>query len=107
MKKLYVIFTAIIIGFPPYVSFAGGGGGDSCNIQLGPGWNLVGSTAGTASVSSLFSDKTKVLTVWKWLSVNRNWAFYTPQPMPMAERPMRRAKATNSLPVLLVAKGFG
>ncbi|MDO8565949.1 MAG: hypothetical protein Q7S04_02055 [Candidatus Moranbacteria bacterium] len=78
MEKLYAIFTAIIIGFSPYVSFAGGGGMDSCNIQLNTGWNLVGSTAGTASVASLFSDKTKVSTVWKWLTPKNTWAFYTP-----------------------------
>lgn len=78
MKKLYVIFTAIIIGFSSYVSFAGGGGENSCHIQLSPGWNLVGSTEGTASVVSLFSDKTKVNTVWKWLTSKNTWAFYTP-----------------------------
>lgn len=78
MKKVYAFCIAFISAFFPGVSFAGGDGANSCNIQLVTGWNLAGSTAGTASVAALFSDKTKVNTVWKWNTVKNNWAFYAP-----------------------------
>ncbi len=48
-------------------------------ISLTKGWNLVGS-GGTQPIpaSSIFGDKTKINTVWKWLSDRSQWAFYAP-----------------------------
>ena len=52
----------------------------SRQIDLVKGWNLVG-TGGTQAISvkDYFGDKSKFVTVWKWLSGFSQWAFYSPQ----------------------------
>ena len=49
-------------------------------LSLSKGWNLVG-TGGKDQLlaSGLFYDKTKIVTVWKWVSTKSTWAFYSPQ----------------------------
>lgn len=56
------------------------------NINLVPGWNLVGNgVEAPINVASTFNDATKVTTVWKWVTTGSTpgmtypaWAFYTP-----------------------------
>ena len=48
-------------------------------LSLSTGWNLVGvGNQQALSVGAVFSDKTKVVSVWKWISNLSQWAFYTP-----------------------------
>ena len=48
-------------------------------LPLGAGWNLVGnSTTVALDVASRLGNALNVNTVWKWLPVKANWAFYTP-----------------------------
>ncbi len=43
------------------------------------GWNLIGNGySGTIDVGSVFGDKSRVISVWKWLADKMAWAFYTP-----------------------------
>lgn len=48
-------------------------------LTLNKGWNLVG-TGGVqaSSVATYFSDSSKVVSVWKWISNKSLWAFYAP-----------------------------
>jgi hypothetical protein len=53
--------------------------GTSAILNLAPAWNLLGnSSQGSLAVATAFNDATKVNSVWKWISVSKRWAFYTP-----------------------------
>ena len=48
-------------------------------LNLGAGWNLVGSGLNAAiDPAATFPDSTKVASVWKWISSTSRWAFYAP-----------------------------
>ena len=48
-------------------------------LNLSQGWNLIGTGGLQAfSVASYFSDSSKVISVWKWISNQSQWAFYAP-----------------------------
>ena len=52
-------------------------------VHLGKGWNLIGSGGKLAwTANSVFSDKNKIITVWKWLGNLSMWEFYTPSMSP-------------------------
>ena len=64
-------------------------------ISLSGGWNLVGvGNQEKVSVGALFSDKTKVVSVWKWISNLSLWAFYAP------------SLSTSELQAYASAKGY-
>jgi hypothetical protein len=49
------------------------------NVELFAGWNLIGNGySGVIDVVSVFSDKSLVTSVWKWLADKAMWAFYAP-----------------------------
>ncbi len=49
------------------------------NVNLLPGWNLIGNGQSNAiTVSSVFGDSSLVNTIWKWIASTGTWAFYTP-----------------------------
>jgi len=48
-------------------------------LNLVSGWNLMGnSSSGAIDVATVFGDRTKVTTVWKWVAATAKWAFYAP-----------------------------
>ncbi|TSA19228.1 MAG: hypothetical protein D4R74_00005, partial [Betaproteobacteria bacterium] len=54
-------------------------GGTTASMSFVSGWNLMGnSSSGAIDVAAVFGDKTKVTTVWKWVSSTSQWAFYAP-----------------------------
>jgi hypothetical protein len=49
------------------------------STSLVTGWNLMGNSSNTNwDVSTVFGDKTKITTVWKWMADSSRWAFYAP-----------------------------
>ncbi len=48
-------------------------------LSLNKGWNLIGTGGVQAfSVGNYFSDSSKVVSVWKWISNQSQWAFFAP-----------------------------
>ena len=48
-------------------------------LSLNKGWNLIGTGGVQAfAVGNYFSDSSKVVSVWKWISNQSQWAFYAP-----------------------------
>ncbi|HLA36217.1 MAG TPA: hypothetical protein VJ001_15245 [Rhodocyclaceae bacterium] len=48
-------------------------------LNLVGSWNLVGnSNDAVLDVAAIFGDKTKVVSVWKWMQSTGRWAFYSP-----------------------------
>jgi hypothetical protein len=44
-----------------------------------PGWNLVGNGYGNPiAISNVLSNKSQVISVWKWDNSKSSWAFYSP-----------------------------
>ena len=49
------------------------------SVSLVKGWNLIGNGLDqTINAATVFSDKTKFTTVWKWIASTSKWAFYAP-----------------------------
>lgn len=49
------------------------------DVAFNERWTLAGNgTNASWKVSDVFGDKTKVVTVWKWIADKREWAFYSP-----------------------------
>ena len=49
------------------------------SVSLVKGWNLIGNGLDqTINAATVFSDKTKFTTVWKWVASTSKWAFYAP-----------------------------
>ncbi|MCF8212225.1 MAG: choice-of-anchor D domain-containing protein [Rhodoferax sp.] len=75
--KISVISNAI--GSPHTVMLSVEDSNYVAELNLQPGWNLVGNSVHTPfTVASVFSDTDRVNTVWKWSASNSKWAFYTP-----------------------------
>jgi len=68
------------------ITVTSGGTGSTVTANLTTGWNLVGNgVEAQITVAGTFNDKTKVSTVWKWVTSGTTkgitypaWAFYTP-----------------------------
>lgn len=55
------------------------GSSSGIGVNLVSGWNLIGNSNVTAlDVATVFGEKTKVTTVWKWVPSSSKWAFYAP-----------------------------
>lgn len=52
--------------------------GGMLNLTFTTGWNLAGNGGTSAIDIAVFSDGSKITTVWKWLADTSKWAFYTP-----------------------------
>jgi hypothetical protein len=49
------------------------------SVSLVKGWNLIGNGLDqTINAATVFSDKAKFTTVWKWVASTSKWAFYAP-----------------------------
>ncbi len=48
-------------------------------LPLAAGWNLVGNSTSVAlEATTLFANASNIITLWKWVPANGNWAFYAP-----------------------------
>lgn len=69
--------VAVLVGFSFYFALSSWGSGASANLVAG--WNLLGNgSSAPLIVAETFGNSSQVTTVWKWVSVKGNWAFYTP-----------------------------
>ncbi len=60
-------------------STASGSSASTVTLSLNKGWNLIGTGGVQAfAVGNYFSDSSKVVSVWKWISNQSQWAFYAP-----------------------------
>ncbi len=51
----------------------------TATLNLLANWNLLGNSVNVPlTVANIFSDQSKVATVWKWIASSSKWAFYTP-----------------------------
>ena len=53
--------------------------GSASTMNFLSGWNLAGNgSSGAIDVATVFGDKAKVNSVWKWVGATSKWAFYAP-----------------------------
>jgi hypothetical protein len=48
-------------------------------VNVETGWNLLGNSDQSAlNVATVFGDAANVVSVWKWITVSKRWAYYSP-----------------------------
>ena len=75
-------------------------------MNLASGWNLLGNGVSTTlNVATVFGDKGKVSTVWKWVAAKLNWAFYAPS-LSDGGQAYAASKGYDFLSVINAGEGF-
>jgi hypothetical protein len=71
------------------------------------GWNLLGNSVNTPlDVTTVFSDATKVTSVWKWVAATSRWAFYSPSMTSGALVTYAAGKSYDVLDIVKAGEGF-
>ncbi|OIQ71822.1 fibronectin type III domain protein [mine drainage metagenome] len=85
----------------------GTGGGTGSSVNVVPGWNLLGNSNDVSvDVATVFGDKTKVTTVWKWVPATSRWAFYAPSMSSTALATYAASKQYDVLTTIAGGEGF-
>lgn len=77
------------------------------SVPLVKGWNLIGNGLDQSfNVSTVFGDKSKFTTVWKWIASKTTWAFYAPSLSSTELANYAQTKGYDVLTTLNAGEGF-